>query len=156
MSGRVPVPDSDAVISLAAASDVAAVVQLWSANAEEHGGNFDDETRLRVHDVVRRAVDDSLSWVGVAKIGTSAVGFAFGALVRHPVYETATGHIEELFVSKSVRGRGVGRRLVEDMTRRLRDRGAVVVRADADREDPAANAFWRAVGVVEFTRYSVE
>jgi len=62
----------------------------------------------------------------VAEEGGALVGVCFGSLARVAGSDPRTGHVELLAVSQEARGRGIGRRLLEEMESLLRQKGATV------------------------------
>jgi ribosomal protein S18 acetylase RimI-like enzyme len=61
-----------------------------------------------------------------------------------------------MWVAESVRGLGVGRRLLAELEARARDHGARSVRLDTNRNLTEALAMYRSAGYVEVPRFNDE
>ena len=87
----------------------------------------------------------------LASLRGEAVGC--GALKHHP---GAPSEIKRLWVADSVRGLGVGRRLLAELERRAAAHGARAVRLDTNRHLVEAIALYRSAGYVEVPRFNDE
>jgi DNA-binding MarR family transcriptional regulator/GNAT superfamily N-acetyltransferase len=76
-----------------------------------------------------------------------------GALKHHP---DSPSDIKRMWVAQSVRGLGVGRRLLAELEARARDHGARSVRLDTNRNLTEALAMYRNAGYVEVPRFNDE
>ncbi len=85
----------------------------------------------------------------VASISTETVGC--GALRLHP---GEPAEIKRLWVSGSVRGLGVGRRLLDELERHAAAAGAGSVRLDTNRSLTEAMRLYRSAGYREIPRYN--
>jgi ribosomal protein S18 acetylase RimI-like enzyme len=66
---------------------------------------------------------------------------------RHAVWTgTDDAHLEDLFVSESARGSGIGRELVEAAMERARERGAARILLDTNESNEAAVRLYASVG----------
>ena len=93
-----------------------------------------------------RLLRDSAVTVGLATTGTGAVGYA---LQRRHYSLWAQGEaalLEDLFVVEAVRGRGVGRRLVEHAIQEARAAGCCAMSLDTNERNVASNALYRNLG----------
>jgi DNA-binding MarR family transcriptional regulator len=76
-----------------------------------------------------------------------------GALKHHA---DSPSDIKRMWVAQSVRGLGVGRRLLAELEARARDHGARSVRLDTNRNLTEALAMYRGAGYVEVPRFNDE
>lgn len=81
----------------------------------------------------------------VAESSGEVVGFV-GACVDHGVELNAYGRITALAVDEKWRGRGVGKRLVEQVERWCRERGADRVTLTSGQHRPESHKFYKAIG----------
>ena len=56
-------------------------------------------------------------------------------------------YVQDLYVSDSQRGTGLGRRLIAETARRAGERGAVYLRLSVDRSNEAAKMFYSGIGL---------
>ena len=76
-----------------------------------------------------------------------------GALRHH---DGGPSEIKRLWIDDSVRGLGVGRRLLADLEERARRHGVGAVRLDTHRNLTEAIALYRRTGYTEIPRYNDE
>jgi ribosomal protein S18 acetylase RimI-like enzyme len=89
---------------------------------------------------LRRAVADGPAWVLVAEEGGRLVGSVIGS------FDGWRANLYRLVVRPECRRRGIARRLVEEVTRRLAGQGARRVCALVEKDHPLAMAFWAGIG----------
>ena len=58
-------------------------------------------------------------------------------------------YVQDLFVSEAARGSGLGRRLIGETALLARQRGATYLRLSVEKENTAAQKFYRAIGMME-------
>jgi DNA-binding MarR family transcriptional regulator/predicted N-acetyltransferase YhbS len=87
----------------------------------------------------------------LAYLGTEPVGC--GALKNH---EHAPSEIKRLWVADSVRGLGIGRRLLGELEARASEGGAQTIRLDTNRNLSEAIAMYRKAGYVEVPAFNDE
>ncbi len=105
----------------------------------------DAENRARK--LVERYLEDPNSVLLVAEASGRVVGIARGELRDNPLLEASPlGVIVELYVHPSYRRRGVGRMLVEELARRLKERGARALAAEFPYLNEIAVSFYRKLG----------
>lgn len=153
---RMTGPDA-IVIRPAGQSDLAAAVRLWRLLQDEHEAV---EPRLRrSRSAEKRWCTDYRAWVRsathavlVAEVDGEIVGLATAhPYWPAPVYEERLEiYVNELVVDASWRGRGIGRRLVEDLILWAREQGVGQLRAGVLAAKPDALTFWRRVGAEDF------
>ena len=56
-------------------------------------------------------------------------------------------YVQDLYVSERVRGTGLGRRLIAETARLAKKRGATYLRLSVARDNTAAQAFYRSIGL---------
>lgn len=56
-------------------------------------------------------------------------------------------YVQDLYVSEKMRGSGLGRRLIAETARLARRRGATYLRLSVGRDNTAAQAFYRSIGL---------
>ncbi|MEQ7873940.1 GNAT family N-acetyltransferase [Sphingomonas sp. ASV193] len=102
------------------------------------------------HEVTVEGVAARLSRVHppqlVAEVGGRVVGLCGLAVTEHLHRETPVGRITILVVDAEVRGRGVGRRLVEEAERRLAALGCAMVEVTSNHRLTEAHAFYARLG----------
>jgi GNAT superfamily N-acetyltransferase len=104
-----------------------------------------------------KAATDSRHFVLVAALDGRLVGVLSAAVIPLLAESTPMVRITSLSVSLQVRGRGVGRALVETAERRARDVGALVVEVSSGRRPDrvAAHRFYPALGFEDTNTTSV-
>jgi ribosomal protein S18 acetylase RimI-like enzyme len=101
---------------------------------------------------LQRAITDSPACVLVADTQGQIVGTIIGS------FDGWRGNVYRLAVHPDYRRRGIARRLVAEIERRLVHQGAKRITALVEKEHPSAVAFWEAVGygldsrIVRFVR----
>jgi ribosomal protein S18 acetylase RimI-like enzyme len=145
----------------ARAADVGARVAMWRQLAEQHSGY--DRQRYRYAD------DAADSWrqyllgllgrtdvvVLVAADGTGhPAGFVVGkSMELPPVFAVRRGgSVQDLFVRRRYRGRGVGTRLVQTAVECLRELGAREITLRVASDNREAIAFYERLGMRAVTR----
>lgn len=138
-------------------SDRAAAVALWLALHREHEA-LDARYRL-APDAALRWGNDVAEWVredGHLVLLAEAEGEAVGLLSAHlghpiPVYVPALfAHVDDLYVRPSWRGRGLGRRLLEEAERWAVGEGADHLQAGVLTLNEEGQAFWRRAGTTAY------
>jgi ribosomal protein S18 acetylase RimI-like enzyme len=101
---------------------------------------------------VDQAIERPDYCVRVAEVGGEPVGFIICCIqMNSPVYRTKwIGYVNDLCVTASMRGRGIGELLVEDAIHWLRENGAESVEVYVARRNDGAQRFWRRVGAREY------
>ena len=118
------------------ADDTEAVVRLWT-----DAGLVRSSAAPAAGEAVARKLEHSPELFLLAEdLDGSPVGTVMGGFDAH------RGYIDRLAVDPSRRRRGVGRALVEDIERRLRDCGARRIRVLVVADHAGAVAFWEAMG----------
>jgi ribosomal protein S18 acetylase RimI-like enzyme len=86
--------------------------------------------------------------VRVATIDERLVGFAVCCVLPNsPVYKARwIGYINDLSVTATMRGRGIGELLVNDCVKWLKDAGADSIEVYVAHKNDGAQRFWRRVG----------
>ncbi len=116
--------------------------------AQRFDGGFDPAVSAPVDD------DDLVPPKGVFLLATlSGEPVGCGALKLH---RDAPAEIKRLWVSGTVRGLGVGRRILGDLERRAAEAGRPSVRLDTNRTLVEAIRLYRSTGYVEVPAYNTE
>jgi DNA-binding MarR family transcriptional regulator/GNAT superfamily N-acetyltransferase len=111
-------------------------------------GGFDPALSNPVHD------EELVPPAGVfllATLGAEPIGC--GAVKLHP---DAPAEIKRVWVADTVRGLGVGRRMLSELERYAADRGRTAIRLDTNRNLTEAIAMYRSAGYREIEPYNTE
>lgn len=147
------------IIREARRHDGPAVTSLWKEMMDLHGtldGRFRFESgasrEFEKHFVATIRSRDAR--VLVAEESSEVVGYILGEIHdRKALYPAGRyGFISDICVSAVYRKRGMGRALVEGLMLWFRNRGITAVELFAADMNPESNAFWRAMGFVDFLR----
>ena len=140
------------------------MLHLWRELMDLHVGLDDrfalsenaDEAFLSYAETARSRDDYH---VKLAIYQDQPVGFAISCILPNsPVYQTRwIGYVNDLCVTRAMRGRGVGQLLVKDAVTWLRENGADSVEVYVARANEIAQSFWRKVGGREYLdRFSLD
>lgn len=122
------------------------------AYAREIAQRFDDGFDPALSNPVRD--DELVPPAGLFLLATlNGEPVGCGAIKLHP---DAPAEIKRIWVADSVRGLGVGRRLLEQLERHAAERGWTAVRLDTNRNLTEAIAMYRAAGYDEIAPYNTE
>lgn len=122
------------------------------AYAREIAQRFDDGFDPALSNPVRD--DELVPPAGLFLLATlNGEPVGCGAIKLHP---DAPAEIKRVWVADSVRGLGVGRRLLEQLERHAAERGWNAVRLDTNRNLTEAIAMYRAAGYEEIAPYNTE
>ena len=139
-------------------SDLAAALPLWQALHAEHQA-LDPRYRL-ADDAAQRWSADFREWTrsrGSRIWLAVGAGEAVGLLTAHLYEPTPTYrprllvHVDDLFVSPSARGRGVGGRLVDHAQEWGRSEGATQMQAGVLAANANGRAFWGRQGTEDYS-----
>jgi len=122
---RCSVDDFDAILPL--------LQQLWPDKTIDSGAS---------RRVFARGVDSSSQEYICATIDSKVVGFCSLVVKNNLWQEGYLGHIDELVVEESVRGRGIGRALLDHITQSARERGCKRIELDTAFHRKAAHQFY--------------
>jgi len=139
-------------IRRATLKDIRDILPVWGQLAEFHSGldtaftpsaQWAREYGSYLRVLISR--DDALAVM--AKDGAEVVGYAVGRITMlPPFFEHRTrGYIHDVFVKPQFRRRGVGRRLVDEILRWLRQRGVNLVELTVAANNDAV-PFWERLG----------
>ncbi len=97
--------------------------------------------------MVKRYAEDPDSVLLVALYEGFVIGFIHGEVRRNPILRASPlGVLMELYVHPSYRRRGIATKLIEEASRRLREKGAVAIAAEFPHLNEIAVAFYRKLG----------
>ena len=143
------------VLDLARA-DRAAWDRMWSANCAHYGVS---PSAADNDELWRRLTDANVAMgalIAVDAEAKSPVGFAHYILHPHTFSARMVCYLEDLWVDPGARGGGVGRRLVEALIVRGRERGWRRLYWHTEAGNTAARALYeRIVPVTGYVRYDV-
>jgi len=95
-------------------------------------------------DLLERVVTDPDVTLLVARADRGIVGTATVGVIATPTWVNA--HVNDVVVEEGVRGRGVGRELMEEAIRVARERGAQVVRLTSAERRADAHRLYESLG----------
>ena len=136
---------------LASESDLPAIVRMLADDPlGAQRERFEDplpESYLSTFEAIRRDANQELI-VGCdsANVPLAVMQLTFTPYLTHQGTWRAT--VEGVRVDKSVRGAGVGRKLLEHAMERARARGCRIVQLTTDKQRADAKAFYEALGFV--------
>jgi GNAT superfamily N-acetyltransferase len=143
------VPDGSAISLVIEASDSAASIALQDAYfayiAQRYPGWSPDQ--IPSADPAEVALPTG-AWV-VAYAGTQPVGC--GGVKR---LDDETVELKRIYLHESARGKGLGRRLLEQLEQHARELGYTRMRLDTGDVQPEALALFRSAGYVEIPDYN--
>lgn len=147
--GGVTTPDDDIIFDVVdprSADATTAMTHYFDELARRFPGGFDpgDTLVAEAHQLEPPA--------GVFVVARSA-GRVVGCGGVQTIGE-GVGEIKRMWVAPDVRGRGLGRRLLEELERRTLELGHHVVRLDTNSHLPEAVAMYRRAGYFEIERYN--
>jgi ribosomal protein S18 acetylase RimI-like enzyme len=131
-------------IRRAAPGDEAAIVRL----TREMAAGEDDVSPIDVHSV-RRFLASPIAGVLLAEDVGEAVGLLGYALVPGLYHAADSGLIELLVVTRTRRGEGIGRRLVDTALRMFREAGCAEASVSTGEDNRKAQRVYRAAGLTE-------
>lgn len=146
--------------------DAAAAAALWIRSAEEHTA-YDDvyATSPEAEKIMRRFLADlsssAHSCLFVAEVPDASgeiVGFLSGEIREgSPAFSPKTwAAVEDIYVTRTYRGRGIGRALVEACGEWARDKGADGVSLQVAAGNERARKFYDGLGFREVSVYEVK
>lgn len=148
----------DVIIREAVEDDVDRIGALWKKLVSYHRGLDDqlpeaaeDGDKLYARHLLNR-LTDQYTHIVVAESDGEVVGFVFGIIVdlvpEMFIAETG-GFLADIFVDEAYRGRGVGRDLVDALSKWFRERGVGYVELYVANKNGDARAFWDKMGARE-------
>lgn len=151
--GRSPADTPAVGLRNAEPRDDAALLALWRELMDLHAqldprfslSDDADNAFLSYAEAARTRDDYRLR---VAELDREVVGFAVSCILPNsPVYKTRwIGYINDISVTASRRGQGIGEALVDDAIWWLKRHGAESVEVYVARANAGAQKFWRRVG----------
>lgn len=142
----------------AAPGDLSAILGLWHA-LQTVSAAF--EPRLTpgpnaadwFAEYLRGQMDNENAAVLVAEQDGEIVGYTFGQILRRPTLAAGDcGYVADLCVREDRRGRGIGRKLFQNLRGWFAERGIRALEVQVVRANPASQAFWRKMGFADFLR----
>lgn len=145
----------NAAIRDAVAADWTAWHRMWLANCAHHGVTT---TEVEVHELWRRILDPAHPVAALVCGGPRGdlVGFATYVVHPHTFSSRMVGYLEDLWVEPSARGGGAGRRMIEALAGRGRERGWRRLYWHCDADNVAARALYdRIARLTKHVRYDI-
>ena len=148
----------DIIVRPAAPRDLPEIVSLWqtlqaTSAAYEPRLAPNDTAPLWFADFLGGQMTNDQARVLVAVTDDGVVGYAFGQILRRPTLIVGDcGYVADLCVRESMRGRGIGRRLFNELRDWFQAQGLHALEAQIVRANPASQAFWRKMGFGDFLR----
>lgn len=149
---------TDVIVRPATPRDLPEIVALWQALQATSAAY---EPRLAPNDSAAGWYADFLGGqlandqarVLVAVTDDGVVGYTFGQVMRRPTLRAGDcGYVADLCVAANARGRGIGRRLFDELRAWFHARGLNALEVQVVRANPASQAFWRKMGFDDFLR----
>lgn len=143
------------VIRPAAPADIDAVAHLWESLVEHHralDGDLPPAAPNGAQRYARRLIDrldDPMTRVLIAELDGRVVGYVLGVIVDlapEMFAQEASGFLADIYVEQDVRGQGVGRALVDDLSAWFRSHGLRYFEWHVAAHNDAGIAFWQAMG----------
>jgi len=138
-------------------ADWAAWHQMWRANCAHFGASLS----VAENEELWRRITDPGNPVGALVCGglraeDTLVGFAHYVLHPHTFSNRLVCYLEDLWVEPSARGTGVGRRLIEGLVVRGRDRGWRRIYWHTEADNAAARVLYdRVAQLTHHVRYDI-
>lgn len=137
-----------------AAADREAWFRLWA------GYNAFYETSVAPHTTERtwqRMLDANVPFFGrIAEVEGRAAGFSLCVLHEGTWVDAPVCYLEDLFVDPASRGRGVGRRLIEDLVALARSSGWSRLYWHTREDNPARKLYDEFTQADDFVRYRLQ
>jgi GNAT superfamily N-acetyltransferase len=147
--------DDEIVIRPAQAGDASAIGALWEKLVAYHEALNADLPRAAVGGAllysrnIRQRLEDPSTEVFVAAKGDTLVGYVLGVcvdIVPEMFDQEASGFLADIFVEESVRGQGVGRRLVTALAEWFQAAGVRHFEWHVAVDNENGLAFWKSLG----------
>jgi len=95
-----------------------------------------------LENVFRAGLDSELNDYAVAECEGKIVGFC-SLSVMHTLWSAGRmGHIDELVIAEGFRGKGIGTQLLNEMSRRAREKGCLRIELESDLRRSEAHRFY--------------
>ena len=105
--------------------------------------------RTAFHDTWRHKLNDANSYIAVAEVGGTVVGYVSGYAHTTFYANGLTAWIDEILVREDMRRKGIGRKLMDELARWSKERGCKLAALATRR----ASEFYRALGYEDSARY---
>jgi GNAT superfamily N-acetyltransferase len=131
-------------IAPAAISDCRECARLLVEHLGEHGVDASVEQLSRV--LEKAVTDGARDFILLARDDRRIVGIAYVATILSAEHCGLVGWLEELYVTPSLRSRGIGRALVTAILKRARETGIVAIDLEIDAGHSRAESLYRRFG----------
>jgi ribosomal protein S18 acetylase RimI-like enzyme len=155
MANTPPLSMDDIIIRPATETDVNQIGILWKKLADYHQIRDARLPKPAQNGAILYAqriesqLDDPYHHVLVAEAQGQIVGYVLGMIADYMAdvfLPESTGFLADIFVDEAYRGAGVGKKLVSTLGLWFKSRGIGTMEWYVASENPAAQAFWQAVG----------
>jgi len=130
-------------------SDLPAIVDLLAELVDAVGNSEGSDFRRKIAENCRVLIHDANAHFLVAKVEGTVVGFINFTTRQTALHPGRTGVIDELIVTKSHRGQGMGRRLVSAAIETCRQLGCCELEVSTYKTNTKAKAFYKRCGFEE-------
>jgi len=134
----------------ATTADSETIVDLMRQMYLEAGYEFDEAASRR--SLAGFVGDASLGLAWIIRDGATAVGYLVLTFGYSFEYRGRDAFIDELFILKSHRGRGLGRAAMQLLEAACREHGVNALHLEVERDNDAATALYRKFGFEEHDR----
>jgi GNAT superfamily N-acetyltransferase len=131
-------------IAPAAVSDCRECARLLVEQLGEHGVDASTEQLTRV--LERVAADGARGFILLARDDHGIVGIAYVATILSAEHCGLVAWLEELYVTPSIRSRGIGTALVTAVLERAREAGIVAIDLEIEAGHSRAESLYRRLG----------
>ncbi|MBU3942186.1 MAG: GNAT family N-acetyltransferase [Nanoarchaeota archaeon] len=134
------------VIRLATKVDKAKVLKLYNELRDITEGKktvISNEHRRRSEEIFRSVIERNDTHIFVAEENNDLIGLATFYLLPNIKHGWLRGHIEDMIVTKSVRGKGVGSQLLNEIKKYCSKHDIKVIKLDSGRELKQAHQFYK-------------
>lgn len=135
-------------ITKATPKDIPDILTMMRALCAFHG----DRCEMGLADAQQRLIDQGHLTTLIARCGSDPVGYAVLEPRWRPMHHGDAIDIAHLFVVERLRGRGIGRQLIDAARACARDKNSPQLTIGTSPDNPAAAAAYRAMGLDEITR----
>lgn len=141
------------IIRDANTADEAAWLALWAGYNAFYEASVAPEVTARTWQRILRT--DSALTCRVADMDGTVVGFSISLLHEGTWVVEPVCYLEDLFVDPSCRGKGIGRKLIEDLVTSGKSQGWSRLYWHTRQDNPARHLYDEFVSADDFVRYSL-
>jgi len=150
------------VIRTATVQDVPEILRLWKQLMDMHEAldqffALSEDGQTNFVKFLQGQISNQNAYVLVAQVGYELVGYSLAAKYEYPPVLTTRRYAEihDLFVVDDHRGKGIGRRLIEETVNHFFQEGITRVEIRQAVSNTIAEAFWTRMGFVPYLKVRV-